>query len=113
MKNQKFQWIKKILFNPFGYTLGSLIIIGFIFFPLHSKIGEGAFIICNIFPVICGLFFGMRWGIVYSIIHFFLVVSLATFTGAGFNEFVCFVLINVFLKVFAVGRVPSIMFETL
>ena len=74
---------KRIVSNPFWGILTFLILMGLIFPPLHLKLDDGAFIICNIFPLIFGFLYGMRWGIIYALIHFFYSLALITIIGSG------------------------------
>jgi signal transduction histidine kinase/ActR/RegA family two-component response regulator len=53
-----------------------------LFLPLHSRLGDGAFVISNLLPLLFGLLFGMRWGFAYAIVHSAWSILLAAIVGA-------------------------------
>jgi len=58
-----------------------------VFFPLHARLADGAFIICNLLPLVFGGLFGMGWGILYAILHTVYGLALAGLVGLGFDRF--------------------------
>lgn len=86
MGNLNTDWIKSIISNPRVVIPCLLIITSSLFFPLHSRINDGAFILLNVLPLVAGWLIGMRWGLLYGVIHCLLIVFFGKIAGRGIAE---------------------------
>ncbi len=58
-----------------------------VFFPLHARLADGAFILCNLLPLLFAALFGLGWGIAYAALHTVFGFALAGLAGLGFDRF--------------------------
>lgn len=59
-----------------------------VFLPLHSRIGDGAFILSNLLPLLFALLFGMRWGFGYAFVHCAWSLLLGATVGARYERLI-------------------------
>src|SRR5512145_1191044 len=73
--------------HPFAAALGSLAVFAAVFLPLYGPVGDGAYIICNLLPLVYASVCGMRWGLGYSLAHVAFGMVLGGIVGADFDRF--------------------------
>jgi signal transduction histidine kinase/ActR/RegA family two-component response regulator len=76
-----------LLNRPLAAAIVSLAVFTAVFFPLRARLGDGAFIICNLLPLVFGALFGMGWGILFATLHTVYGLALAGLAGVGFDRF--------------------------
>lgn len=81
------QVIQKIT-NPFFITPGFLILFGISFFPRHTAITNGAFVIFSVLPFTAGLVLGIRLGLVYWFLHSVLLFILTPLVGQSVDDLI-------------------------
>jgi two-component system, cell cycle sensor histidine kinase and response regulator CckA len=74
--------------HPFVAGLCVLLFFTAAFGPLHSRLGDGAFVVCNLLPLGFALLFGMRWGFTYAIVHSAWGVLLAGIVGLRLDRLI-------------------------
>jgi signal transduction histidine kinase/ActR/RegA family two-component response regulator len=74
--------------HPIVASLCLLLLFIATFTPLHSRLGEGAFVLGNLFPLGFALVFGLRWGVTYTLVHFLCAVLLAGHAGFSFERLI-------------------------
>lgn len=64
-----------------------MIVYGYCFTTIHMSLGNGAFVVMNVFPVVAGLLFGMTMGGVIGIVTILLVIFLGSSIHLDFPTF--------------------------
>jgi two-component system, cell cycle sensor histidine kinase and response regulator CckA len=80
--------IEAIRSHPLAAALAFLGLFAALFIPLYGPLGEGAFIICNVLPLIFASILGMKWGLGFSLVHVAFGLVLGGIVGADFDRFV-------------------------
>ena len=97
--------------HPFFAGLCLLLFFTAVFGPLHSRLGDGAFILSNLLPLGFALLFGMRWGLIYAIVHSVWGIVLAGLAGFRIERLISngipAIIVTVLLCV-ALGRIRDL-----
>ena len=67
--------------HPFAASFCVLLLFTSVFGPLHTRLGDGAFVLSNLLPLGFALVFGMRWGLTYALVHSAWGLVLANLAG--------------------------------
>ena len=86
MDSQKTIWINSIISRPRVMIPFFLILTLSLFFPLLSRINDGAFILLNLLPLVAGWLLGMRWGLLYGLLHCSTMMFLGRTAGRDLAE---------------------------
>jgi signal transduction histidine kinase/ActR/RegA family two-component response regulator len=81
LKKSNLERIGRLRAHPFVAGFGLLLFFTAVFGPLHSRLGDGAFVLSNLLPLAFALLFGMRWGFTYAIVHSAWGIVLADLAG--------------------------------
>ncbi len=99
------------LTKPHVVIPGFLILFGLIFLPLQSTIGDGAFILSGVFPLVAGLLIGLRCGCLYWFLHSVMLCILAPMAGQTTDDLVSTGLTMYFVTLMltlSVGRISDL-----
>ena len=81
LKNPSQDRLERLRAHPSFAGLCLLLFFTAVFGPLHTRLGDGAFILSNLLPLGFALLFGMRWGFTYAIVHSVWGIALAGLAG--------------------------------
>ncbi|HEX7505390.1 MAG TPA: response regulator [Polyangia bacterium] len=81
LKKPHLERMGRLRAHPFVSGFGLLLFFTAIFGPLHTRLGDGAFVLSNLLPLAFALLFGMRWGFTYAIVHSAWGIVLADLAG--------------------------------
>jgi signal transduction histidine kinase/CheY-like chemotaxis protein len=97
--------------HPLVVALCFLAVFSAAFLSLRGRLGDAAFILGNLLPLVFAALFGSRWGVAYAIAHSLHSLILGTVVGLGFDRFIPNGIIAITVTVLlsgAIGRIRDL-----
>jgi len=97
--------------HPFAASFCVLLLFTALFGPLHTRLGDGAFVLSNLMPLGFAMVFGLRWGFTYALVHSAWGLVLADLAGFKLDRLISngipAIIVTVLLSC-ALGRVRDL-----
>ena len=100
--------LRDIRSHPLVAGLCFLVVHSALFSVLYGRLEDGAFIICNILPLVFASLVGMRWGLGYAFVHVAQSMVLGGLVGANFDRFLSTGLLATMVMIILTGAIGRI-----